>query len=63
MAIPDDAQPGIKVRWIGPPQEDVQPGDEGTFITFDGPPGDPEVVVSFPGALTFVIPKENVEPV
>jgi hypothetical protein len=42
---------------------DVQPGDEGTFISFDGPPGDPEMVVSFPGAQMFVIPKENVEPV
>jgi hypothetical protein len=39
---------------------EVRPGDEGTFLGFDGPPG--EVVVTFPEAFTFATAQENVEP-
>lgn len=64
--IPNDAVMGVEIRWVGEPFRDktgatvVKPGEVGTFITFHGPPGHPEVVVSFP-ALTFVTPQQNVE--
>jgi hypothetical protein len=71
--IPDDAPHGMAIRWIGEPYSDelgehgeihaeVRPGDLGTFIDFDGPPGDPEVVVTFPSTGAFVTPQGNVEP-
>jgi hypothetical protein len=73
MAIPSDAKHGMAVRWIGKAfseelgehgeiHAEVRPGDEGTVLGFDGPPGDPDVVVTFPEAFTFVTAQENVEP-
>ena len=70
VVIPTDATEGTAVRWVGAAREEttgpdstawVRPGDLGTFLGFDGPPGDPEVVVSFPEAITFVTAQENVE--
>jgi hypothetical protein len=65
--IPDYAVHGAQICWIGEPYLDessgalvVEPGEIGMFITFDGPVGVPDVVVSFP-KLTFVTPNENVE--
>jgi hypothetical protein len=71
VTIPTDAREGAAVRWIGAAQEEtsgpdstawVRPGDVGTFLGFDGPPGDPEVVVTFPATGGFVTPQANVEP-
>jgi hypothetical protein len=70
MAIPIDASAGQAVRWIGEPHQEmtgpettdwVHPGDEGTFITFDGPPGEPEVVVTFPAVGAFVCSSDDVD--
>ena len=71
--IPDDAPHGMAIRWIGETYSEelgehgeihaeVRPGDLGTFIDFDGPPGYPEVVVTFPSTGAFVTPQGNVEP-
>ena len=62
--FPADARHGMAIRWTGPtyrePTGEVQPGDIGKFIDFDGPPGHREVVVAFPG-LTFVCSSADVE--
>jgi hypothetical protein len=71
MTIPTDTREGAAVRWVGPAWEGtagpdatawIRPGDAGTFLGFDGPPGDPEVVVTFPATGAFVTPQTNVEP-
>jgi hypothetical protein len=66
MPIPQDAAYGLAVRWVGDAYREesgqVTAGDLGTFLHFDGPPGDPEVVVTFPATGTFVTPQANVEP-
>jgi hypothetical protein len=66
MPIPDDAHAGLAVRWVGDAYREesgeVTAGSLGTFLGFDGPPGDPEVVVTFPAVGAFVTPQANVEP-
>jgi hypothetical protein len=71
VTIPTNTREGAAVRWIGAAREEtsgpdstawVRPGDVGTFLGFDGPPGDLEVVVTFPATGAFVTPQANVEP-
>ena len=72
MAIPIDTSNGAAVRWIGAPREEmigpdstdwVRPGDVGQFIDFEGPRGDPNVVVTFPAVGALVCSADDVEPV
>ena len=71
MAIPIDAVSGMTIRWVGAAHEEmtgpdttdwVRPGDAGTFIDFDGPPGESKVVVTFRRVGAFVCSSADVEP-
>ena len=72
MAIPEGMNHGASIRWIGAPRAEmtapdstdwVRRGDVGTFIDFEGPRGDPNVVVTFPATGAMVCSADDVEPV